>query len=136
MEIIAQNKTAISNLIVTNYSRRTLRAALDRFSSRVASVKVTLNDVNGPRGGLDKECKIYVRLAGGVLLTTRTLAKDVFEAISLCADKCKRRVAKFASRGIRRGEKRARKSLEKSLDLDQMAMATDWWGKDHATRVD
>ncbi len=39
-----------------------LRLALGRFVGYVGEVRVYLRDVNGPRGGADKECRIVVEL--------------------------------------------------------------------------
>lgn len=44
---------------------RRLRFALTRFSSRIGRVTVFLADQNGPRGGIDKTCRIVVRLRAG-----------------------------------------------------------------------
>jgi hypothetical protein len=43
-------------------ARTRLEFALGRFAGRVRSVSVSLTDLNGPRGGLDKKCLIAVRL--------------------------------------------------------------------------
>lgn len=42
--------------------RTRLEFALGRFTGRVRSLRVTLKDLNGPRGGLDKHCRIAIRL--------------------------------------------------------------------------
>jgi ribosome-associated translation inhibitor RaiA len=39
-----------------------LRIALTRFAGYVGEVRVYLRDVNGPRGGLDKQCRIVVEM--------------------------------------------------------------------------
>lgn len=44
---------------------RRLRFALSRFTGRMRRVNVFLADQNGPRGGIDKTCRIVVRLADG-----------------------------------------------------------------------
>jgi hypothetical protein len=44
---------------------RRLRFALTRFSGRIGRVSVFLADQNGPRGGIDKTCRIVVRLREG-----------------------------------------------------------------------
>lgn len=49
---------------VTHIERR-LQFALSRFSGRIQRVQVILEDQNGPRGGLDKSCRIVVRLNEG-----------------------------------------------------------------------
>lgn len=44
---------------------RRLQFALSRFSGRIRRVNVFLADQNGPRGGVDKTCRIVVRLKDG-----------------------------------------------------------------------
>jgi putative sigma-54 modulation protein len=41
-----------------------LQFALNRFQDRVARVAVHLSDINGPRGGLDQQCCLQLRLHG------------------------------------------------------------------------
>lgn len=36
--------------------------AVERFQNRVHAVNVTVRDVNGPRGGIDKQCRCVVHL--------------------------------------------------------------------------
>ena len=40
---------------------RRARFALGRFADRVVRVKIQLADVNGPRGGVDKRCRVRLR---------------------------------------------------------------------------
>ncbi len=42
--------------------RKRLEFALGRFSGRLGSLTVRVKDVNGPRGGQDKQCLITARL--------------------------------------------------------------------------
>jgi hypothetical protein len=39
--------------------------AFARFSGHVTRLRITLKDINGPRGGRDKECMVRVELRGG-----------------------------------------------------------------------
>jgi putative sigma-54 modulation protein len=50
--------------LVEHVDRR-LHFALARFGPRIARATVALEDVNGPRGGVDKACRIVVRLRSG-----------------------------------------------------------------------
>ena len=43
-------------------AQRRLRFALGRFDRRIDGVRVRFHDVNGPRGGVDQECQVTVRL--------------------------------------------------------------------------
>ncbi len=43
---------------LTDYVRRRLGFALGRFGDSIRRVHVRIEDVNGPRGGLDKRCMV------------------------------------------------------------------------------
>lgn len=45
------------------HAERRVRAALARFERRIRRVDVRFVDVNGPRGGPDRECHVELRLA-------------------------------------------------------------------------
>ncbi len=46
------------------YVRRKLDRKLGKFSRRIERTSVRIDDVNGPRGGIDKRCRIKVVLTG------------------------------------------------------------------------
>jgi putative sigma-54 modulation protein len=50
---------------LVHHVERRLCFALSRFSGRIRRVDVFLADENGPRGGIDKTCRIVVRLRDG-----------------------------------------------------------------------
>jgi len=55
------------------YIRRKLGTKLGKFAEVIERVSVQVGDVNGPRGGIDKSCRIKVVLIGlpSVLIETR-----------------------------------------------------------------
>lgn len=58
--LAAKGKTLkISDTMKLLIERR-MRFALGRFEEHVKTVRVTLEDVNGPKGGLDKRCMLRV----------------------------------------------------------------------------
>ncbi len=55
-----------------DYIDRRLRLALGRFAPRLSRLTIRLADLNGPRGGVDKSCRLGASLIpqGNVLITT------------------------------------------------------------------
>jgi putative sigma-54 modulation protein len=53
--------------------KRRVRFALSRFAHRITRVAVRLVDINGPRGGVDKRCRVLIELQGNspVLVETQ-----------------------------------------------------------------
>ncbi len=74
------------------FVERRLLFALGRFGSRVRRVLVRLEDLNGPRGGLDKRCHIEARLAGKGLLVVDVRDAELEPAVSRAASRMARRV--------------------------------------------
>jgi len=46
--------------VLSTYIQRRLGFALGRFDRRVERVLVRIEDVNGPKGGIDKHCRVVV----------------------------------------------------------------------------
>ncbi len=71
---------------------RRLGFALSRFASRISRMRVTVADLNGPRGGIDKRCTVEVQLASAGTLTADVADETLESAISRAADRIARRV--------------------------------------------
>lgn len=75
--------------------RKRLEFALGRFTGRVRSLHVTLGDLNGPRGGLDKHCRLAIRLdRPGRLILIEDLDAEPEAAISRAAERAARAVTR------------------------------------------
>lgn len=82
---------------VAERARRRVQFALDRFRSRVRAVRVRLTDINGPRGGVDKQCVVAVQLQHpSRLMLIEHIAADFGEAVDRAADRAGRSVARVA----------------------------------------
>lgn len=84
---------------------------LRRYAKRIRDVRVWLDDVNGPRGGIDSLCRIQVRLAGPGTSTVESRAGTVHAAVAMAIDRAKktidrklkrRRMAARLARGLRK----------------------------------
>jgi len=73
-----------------------LSFALSRVSPALHRVDVTLEDVNGPKGGIDKVCRIRLRGAGLRELVVEERDSDVAVAIDLASSRAGRTVLRAA----------------------------------------
>ena len=72
--------------------------ALDRFQGDIERVQVSLEDLNGPRGGIDKEVRIDLTLRGARDLTVKQRAGEWSVAARLAAGRLGRSVARQLGR--------------------------------------
>jgi regulator of nucleoside diphosphate kinase len=84
------------------YLKGQLRLALGRFARNIERVRVYLRDVNGPRGGPSKKCRIVVELPprGSVVVTGTDT--DVFAAVSRTANRARFAVRRHIKRRLAR----------------------------------
>jgi ribosome-associated translation inhibitor RaiA len=85
-----------------DYLRHKLRARLARFGRRVERVSARIEDVNGPRGGVDTRCRIKVVLSGLPSVTIEEQQHIVRAAI----DRARARIASAVRRAVERREGR------------------------------
>ena len=86
-----------------NYIREKLGKALTKAPNMTA-VSVTVSDINGPRGGEDKECKLQFSLAGLGQFVIKDTKSDLYRAI----DSASARARHAVSRAINRRQKRVK----------------------------
>jgi ribosomal subunit interface protein len=72
--------------------------AFSRFSPRISRVSVMVEDVNGPRGGIDKRCRIVVKLKRGGEVAVEATDADMSAAASAAADRAGRAVQRELER--------------------------------------
>lgn len=89
---------------IDSFVRERLYAALTRLGDGVAAVDVSMKDVNGPKGGVDKAVLIVLRMRSGRPITLETSDEDLYAAIS---------------RGAKRAKRAVRRSLRKSRRIER-----------------
>lgn len=62
MNIDISSKNIDMDASLKEYVKRRLGFALGARESQIQSVQVMLSDINGPKGGSDKRCRILVRV--------------------------------------------------------------------------
>ena len=87
-----------------NYTERRLRSVMGKTFMACNEVEVRLSDVNGPRGGADKECGIRVTLHRAGVVFVRAIGEDAYATVDKAASRLKLAVARRIgrSRSIRR----------------------------------
>ena len=86
-----------------SHVERRMEFALKQFNSWITRVQVHLEDVNGPRRGIDKQCRILVNIKGGKTIKVEDLDVDMIAAVNRAAD----RLGQVVSREVdRRREKK------------------------------
>ncbi|MDY7107279.1 MAG: HPF/RaiA family ribosome-associated protein [Planctomycetota bacterium] len=88
------------------YAARRISFAFDRISHRVRDVVVRLTNVNGPRGGEDKLCRIHVHLTSGGSLVLEDRDASAYSAI----DRSIGRIKRLVKNELRRKRDRPRRA--------------------------
>jgi hypothetical protein len=96
LSIIDQNDSM--NQTTREFAERRLRFALSRFSNKIDLVTVVVRDVNGPRGGVDKFCRITVKMRR--LANVRITSQDA--AVEPCLARAADRVGRAVARAVER----------------------------------
>lgn len=96
VHVLAKDVTMSPSLL--GFIERRLGFALDRFASRVVNVAVRLHDLNGPRGGIDQQCRIYANVGPSVRRTVEGKGASVEAAISQAVDRLASAIRKDLAR--------------------------------------
>jgi len=78
-------------------ARRRFAFALGRFGTHVRSLTVRLRDVNGPRGGQDKHCRVSLQLSGS---RRQIVVEDIDTNPGAVIDRTADRAARAVSRAV------------------------------------
>jgi hypothetical protein len=80
------------------FTTRRLGFALGRFGAQVTGIRVSVSDENGPRGGVDKKCRVEVRGARRLAVVAEDAASDERAAIARAAERAGRAFARALER--------------------------------------
>lgn len=79
---------------VRAYFGKQVQELTPRFDRIVRHLIISARDINGPRGGLDKECVVFAYLNSGKSIRISARSSDLYQAADLLIEKAK---ARFAS---------------------------------------
>jgi len=98
------------NGTIDAFVRNQVHGSMKRFNDAIFSVDVFIKDTNGPKGGIDKQVVLRIRLRGGQQLALQALREDLFAAISVAAKRARQAVRRHLGKA-RRVEKVSLRSL-------------------------
>ncbi len=102
----------LTDAIVRHIEGR-IKLSLGTASDQIAAVSVRLKDINGPRGGADKRCRIVVRLRPLRSIIVEAVGRDLYATVDEAAARAKEAVwrrlkrrrtlrREYANRGLHR----------------------------------
>lgn len=113
VQIFARNVTLAPGW--EDFIERRLRFALGRFASRIQDVIVRIQDLNGPRGGIDQHCQIDAHILPSARKSAKGTGPDLGTAISKAVDRISRCIRtdldRRRTRRIRGGRRRESPAL-------------------------
>lgn len=79
------------------HTRKRAGFALDRFADRIGKVSVKFEDINGPKGGIDKRCTVEARGHWGPVIASAE-ADNYFVAANRALQTLERNVVRVLER--------------------------------------
>ena len=82
-----------------DHVHETLVAPLTRFfDSEAAMLEIHFVDNNGPKGGLDKECRVTLHIPGARSIHVEEAAEDPYKAVDLVRDRLEKALKREVER--------------------------------------
>lgn len=88
IQVFARNVTLAPGWM--DFIERRLAFAIGRFASRIQEVVVRIQDLNGPRGGIDQQCHIDARILPCAWKSASGTGADLGTAITKAVDRIAR----------------------------------------------
>ena len=114
---------------LAEHAKRRLQFVLTRRSDCIQRVVMRVGDENGPRGGVDKFCRIQVYLIDAPLAAVEDIGCDLYAVIDRATDRVGRVVVKHLDRsriGRRQG---ADAPMLQHAELDASLHSTNFEGE-------
>lgn len=79
---------------ITNYINKRISSAFKRAQDAIESTSLTISDINGPKGGIDKECTIIIKAAGMKSIVISEQQSKLHTAIDRCVSRANQTLMK------------------------------------------
>ena len=105
-----------------------VKGSLARFGQRLKHVYLYIEDVNGPRGGVDKQCRCVLHLKHMPPVVIQDEGENLGALVYRVAD----RASYALSQAINRHNKRTKRGLSKREQAEANSTATDYFDEQNA----
>ncbi|WP_442509483.1 HPF/RaiA family ribosome-associated protein [Novipirellula sp. SH528] len=130
--VISSNRVAVGNKL-RNYIETRLQQSFQRLDRWVQKVTVCLDDINGPRGGICKQCRLVVTLNGAetvvVTETGASVGASVSKAIRRAGFAMTKRVKSRQDRRVKKISHRHIPDIGLTESPELFEMDDQQWGK-------
>lgn len=94
MPIFILDRNGLLGESLRELAERRLLFALSRFDSRISQVQLIVSDQNGPRGGIDKACRVSISLRGAADVIVSDQDSDLGRCLTRLAERAGRAVTR------------------------------------------
>jgi hypothetical protein len=88
------------NETAENLLRRRVHFAFGRFAGNIQNVSVTVMDENGPRGGVDKRCRVMVKRRRGNPVIVEGESDEIRQLVDFTLQRAGRTLAREIKREL------------------------------------
>jgi putative sigma-54 modulation protein len=124
MKLTIQSRPFELTAALDAYIRSKLSNALSRVAPPQTEINIALSDINGPRGGEDKQCKLFFALPGVGLFVIKDTKADLYHAIDSAAQRARHAVSRATTRRRKLKSRRGKPAPDYVVGLDDSAQAT------------
>ncbi len=117
MQIDIQARSFSLTEPLRQYSEQRIRFALTRFGDHIQRVSMWLSDVNGPKGGKDKHCRLQIALTGKTDIVIEDIQVDLHVAINRTVERASRSLVRKLDRRQSRMQRPRTDVLESSSSI-------------------
>jgi len=83
---------------IRSHIDKRIHLSLSRMQEHIISIEVHLADINGPKGGIDKQCKVLIHSKNITSITIRGTKDDLYEAIDHAINRASHSLVRKVSR--------------------------------------
>ena len=116
IDIMTRGLSATQRL--TRFAKQQVKRTLGRVSDPIQSVTVRISDINGPKGGDDKECVLRIHAPRQRPLIIRTLGQEPHAALMTCLQRAKRVLTEAPNARRQHRERLARRDAKRLVEPD------------------